>query len=100
MTEIPEDAQRSEDGNYWWDGSQWQPVGQDDAGAAASGEATGEVTPEQLEPVGDTGPEPGNEEAVTEQTRPYFAGFDGAEDLSEAEHSEVLDDSQFAGEEA
>ncbi len=28
MTEIPEGAQRSEDGNYWWDGQQWQLVEQ------------------------------------------------------------------------
>jgi hypothetical protein len=26
MPDIPEGAQRSEDGNWWWDGSQWQPV--------------------------------------------------------------------------
>jgi hypothetical protein len=27
MPDIPQDAQRSEDGQWWWDGSQWQPVG-------------------------------------------------------------------------
>jgi hypothetical protein len=27
MTDIPQDAPRSEDGQWWWDGSQWQPVG-------------------------------------------------------------------------
>ena len=26
MTTIPADAPRSEDGQWWWDGSQWQPV--------------------------------------------------------------------------
>jgi hypothetical protein len=26
MIQIPSDAQRSEDGQWWWDGSQWQPV--------------------------------------------------------------------------
>lgn len=26
MSEIPEGAQLSEDGQYWWDGSEWQPV--------------------------------------------------------------------------
>jgi hypothetical protein len=31
MTSVPEGAQISEDGNYWWDGTQWQLV------AAASG---------------------------------------------------------------
>jgi hypothetical protein len=23
---MPPDAQKSEDGNWWWDGNQWQPV--------------------------------------------------------------------------
>ena len=32
MTVMPADAQRSEDGQWWWDGAQWQPV----AGQAAS----------------------------------------------------------------
>jgi hypothetical protein len=26
MTTIPEGAQLSEDGNYWWDGAEWQPA--------------------------------------------------------------------------
>jgi hypothetical protein len=26
VTSIPADAQRSDDGNWWWDGQQWQPV--------------------------------------------------------------------------
>ena len=32
MADIPADAPRSEDGHYWWDGSQWQLV-------AAAGQA-------------------------------------------------------------
>jgi hypothetical protein len=24
---VPEGAQLSDDGNYWWDGSEWQPTG-------------------------------------------------------------------------
>ena len=28
MPQIPENAQRSPDGNYWWDGDQWQLVDQ------------------------------------------------------------------------
>jgi hypothetical protein len=41
VSEIPEGAQRSEDGNYWWDTakSAWQPVARDaPAGRAAEGE--------------------------------------------------------------
>jgi len=26
MSNVPEGAQRSDDGHYWWDGQQWQPV--------------------------------------------------------------------------
>ena len=26
MSNVPDGAQLSDDGNYWWDGSQWQPV--------------------------------------------------------------------------
>lgn len=29
MTPAPEGAQISEDGNYWWDGSEWQLVEQE-----------------------------------------------------------------------
>ena len=37
MTSIPDDAQRSEDGQWWWDETQqqWQPV----AGVAPTGDA-------------------------------------------------------------
>ena len=37
MADIPADAPRSEDGYYWWDGSQWQPVNQAGAGAQQAG---------------------------------------------------------------
>jgi len=33
MANIPEDALRSDDGHYWWDGEKWQLIEQD-AGAA------------------------------------------------------------------
>ncbi len=40
MAQIPPDAQRSDDGQWWWDGAQWQPVGdQGGAGAAAAASA-------------------------------------------------------------
>lgn len=28
---VPKGAQRSEDGKYWWDGTDWQPVPEDEA---------------------------------------------------------------------
>jgi hypothetical protein len=37
MTQVPPGAQRSDDGNYWWDGSQWQPVPGGAADPAAAG---------------------------------------------------------------
>jgi hypothetical protein len=39
MADIPADAPRSEDGQWWWDGTQWQPV--QDAGATSSSSAAG-----------------------------------------------------------
>ena len=34
MADVPEGAQRSEDGQYWWDGEQWQSV---DGGTSSDG---------------------------------------------------------------
>jgi len=36
MANIPEDALRSDDGHYWWDGKQWQLIEQDDSAAGGS----------------------------------------------------------------
>ena len=38
MTNVPDGAQLSDDGQYWWDGSAWQPVS-GDAGTANQGAA-------------------------------------------------------------
>jgi len=40
---VPEGAQLSEDGNYWWDGADWQPTGNAETGqeAAQGGELVG-----------------------------------------------------------
>ncbi len=91
MGGIPEGAQLSKDGNYWWDGNEWQPV-QGQAGHP------GEVTAEHLEPVGDIGAEPGFDELITEVLKPYFEpDVDGIpDDDSESELPEVLDDSEYA----
>jgi hypothetical protein len=34
---VPEGAQLSDDGHYWWDGTDWQPTGNGEAGGAAAG---------------------------------------------------------------
>lgn len=40
MSGVPEGAQLSEDGYYWWDGAAWQPVNQHGAdGGAGDGDA-------------------------------------------------------------
>lgn len=40
MTQVPQGAQISDDGNWWWDGSQWQPMPQ--AGGDQTGPAGGQ----------------------------------------------------------
>jgi hypothetical protein len=45
VTDIPQDAPRSEDGQWWWDGAQWQPVtdagqGQQQGGQPGGGGGT------------------------------------------------------------
>ena len=42
MNAIPEDAPRSEDGLWWWDGTGWQAV---DAQPSDTGESGGGLTP-------------------------------------------------------
>lgn len=50
MTEIPADAQRSEDGNYWWDGSEWQLIDQSQAAGGQGEQAGEEGQPQETEP--------------------------------------------------
>jgi hypothetical protein len=42
MTDVPEGAQLSEDGQWWWDGEQWQPVG--GAGAEAPSSSSSDAS--------------------------------------------------------
>ena len=47
MTDVPTDAARSEDGNWWWDGTEWQPVAaaaSDNAVASADSDDRGPLT--------------------------------------------------------
>jgi hypothetical protein len=37
MSEPSGDVQYSEDGNYWWDGSEWQPVQSQDGSDGSDG---------------------------------------------------------------
>jgi hypothetical protein len=47
MTVMPADAPRSEDGQWWWDGSQWQPVTGHPADAAQQAQGTAAAQPAQ-----------------------------------------------------
>jgi hypothetical protein len=37
MSDVPDGAQLSEDGQWWWDGGQWQPVGGQGSGDGGQG---------------------------------------------------------------
>lgn len=100
MTEVPEGAERSEDGQYWWDGSAWQPVAgssaEDPEGSGAAEEQ--EMTADELQPVGDTEPAAGSADLLTERLKPYFApnGDDVPDDESGAEVAASLDEDEFS----
>jgi hypothetical protein len=59
MTIMPADAPRSEDGQWWWDGSQWQPVTGHGAAASDAGQqsqgAAAEASAETLGQLSDDG---------------------------------------------
>ncbi|MEO8267202.1 MAG: hypothetical protein ABI706_16995 [Ilumatobacteraceae bacterium] len=101
MSNVPEGAQLSEDGQYWWDGENWQLVegANDNANAGGNDNTGGEVSAEELTPVNDSGVEPGDESLIDERLKPYFEpNYDAVEDdYSYAEQDEVLDDSQATG---
>jgi hypothetical protein len=69
MSNVPEGAQLSDDGHWWWDGSQWQAVSQD--GDAAGGSA-GSAAPDAgaAGEAGADGGEGGREQARVAQGLP------------------------------
>lgn len=78
---MPDGAQLSEDGKYWWDGSDWQPVPEDGGGAEEgqlSEDGQWKWDGSQWQPVDESESGGGLHEALTDQ------GFDIA-----AEHAEV-----------
>jgi hypothetical protein len=95
MTQMPPDAQKSDDGNYWWDGSQWQPVqgaaaaGADAAAGAAAGAAGAAPSEEQMK---SEIAQLTSEEQIQEHHKPWLeVSLDrSADDLAEAEPSAVL----------
>jgi hypothetical protein len=55
VTDIPAGAQRSDDGQWWWDGSQWQPV---PAPTAAAGTQPAQDAVAEAVPVSHASPTP------------------------------------------
>jgi hypothetical protein len=76
MTEVPESATLSDDGQWWWDGSEWQPVPQDGGDRAAARVAQGM---------------PASTEDLTDEHRASFLGEPTVEvEAEEADEVEVL----------
>lgn len=108
MSNVPEGAQLSEDGQYWWDGENWQQVegananeneGNENENNDNTDADAAEVTVNDVTPVNDSGVEPGDETLIDERLKPFFEpDYDGVEDDSSyAEQGEVMDDSQATG---
>ncbi len=93
MAPVPEGAQRSEDGHYWWDGSAWQEVPEDErTGSAATGSqdsanADGEMSEEQVAQIT-------TEEQLDERSQPYFQPNPDSypDDDTQAEGGDLLSD--------
>lgn len=99
MAPVPEGAQRSEDGYYWWDGNAWQPVPEDErasssqpaaddgASGPADGSGTGRISHKELAQIT-------SEDQLDDRSKPYFQPDADAvpDDTSDAEGADVLSD--------
>jgi hypothetical protein len=74
MSPVPEGAQLSADGHYWWDGIEWKPV---------DGGQSGEVTHEELAAIK-------HEDQIEERHKSYF----------QPDYDKVPDDDSWAEAEA
>ena len=97
MAQVPEGAQRSEDGYYWWDGTAWQQVPEDErvsrasAGSTAAGAAgaasTAGISHDELAQITTA-------DQLDERSKPYFQPDADMypDDASDAEGTDVLSD--------
>jgi|SRR5437660_1146556 len=98
MPDIPADAQRSPDGNYWWDGSQWQLVDNSDPGAsprADPGSASASIPADaQRSPDGNYWWNGSQWQLVDDSDAGPGAGADQAQPLSGDQFTSMLDAAQ------
>ena len=96
MAPVPEGAQRSEDGFYWWDGNAWLEVPEDERvapGADGQGEMSqgemsqGEMSQDELSQIT-------SEDQLDDRSTPYFQPDPDMypDDDSAAEGGDVLSD--------
>ena len=78
MSSVPEGAQLSPDGHYWWDGTEWKPIDSAAAGATNGGH-NGDVTQEELLAIK-------HEDQIEERHKPYF----------QPDYDKVPDDNSWA----
>ncbi|HEX6351919.1 hypothetical protein [Actinophytocola sp.] len=81
---MPDGAQLSEDGKYWWDGSDWQPVPEDGGGSVEVGQLSEDGQwkwdGSQWQPAEDAEGGSGLHEALTSQ------GFDIAPEAADVDY--------------
>jgi len=98
MAQVPAGAQRSEDSYYWWDGTAWQQVPEDErasgasgaTGAAASGAGAGDgagISHDELAQITSA-------DQLDARSKPYFQPDADMypDDASDAEGTDVLSD--------
>jgi hypothetical protein len=103
MAPVPEGAQRSPDGYYWWDGTTWQEIPEDERTApssadpaasdpAAASAGSSDVSHDELAQITTV-------EQLDDRSKPYFQpDYDKVpDDSSLAEGSDVLSDEPAAG---
>jgi hypothetical protein len=87
MSNVPEGAQISEDGQWWWDGENWQQVSQEggQGGAAQGGEGG-----DRAQARADQGLPQTLEELSTDQLKQVMGEATVSVEVVEADETEVL----------
>jgi len=75
---VPDGAQLSDDGKYWWDGADWQPAG-DQAGETGGGDGGGDLAGAlagQGIPIAAESADAGYIQQVAEHVNSWYSGLD------------------------